>query len=145
MFWRFAGCLFLVFVLSACGTSPTAPSASLAGRWQGTFTSTTDGPGTDGPGTITLQLTQSGLNVTGMALLTQNEFTDVPGTVTGTLAGSSSPTTMTFVVSYAYGLAPCQGSFSGTLDVTNRELDGPFHGQNCVRSFNGSLHATKSD
>ena len=130
----------LVFLASACGDSPTAPSVSLSGRWQGTFMSTNDGPGT-----MTLQLMQTGLSVSGTGLLTQNEFSNVPATWTGTLAGSSSPTTMTFVVAYSFGLAPCQGTFGGTLNVKTGELDGAFNGQNCVRSFNGTLHATKSD
>jgi hypothetical protein len=139
MSWRSAACLLLVVTSSACGGSPTAPTANISGRWQGTFES-----GADGPGTITLQITQAGLNVTGSALLSQNGILNVPGTLTGTLATASSPTTMQFIMTYEYGFQ-CQGSFSGTLNVTSRAFDGSFSGQNCVQSFDGTLHATKSD
>jgi hypothetical protein len=108
--------------------------------WDGTFES-----GGDGPGTITMHLDQMNLQVAGTALLSQNEFVDVPATVTGTLATGSSPTTVRLVVAYAYGPYQCQGSFTGTLNITSREIDGPFSGANCVRSFTGSLHAVKSN
>jgi len=137
MYRRLAGCLLLVMI-SACGSTPTAPSVNLAGRWQGNFSS--DG---DEPGTFTLQLTQNGKNVTGPALLAQNEFTNVPGNWTGTLATGAS--TMQFTLTYAFGPQPCQGVFDGTVTVTDRELDGSFSGHNCGRTFNGKLHATKAD
>ena len=60
-------------------------------------------------------------------------------------ATASSPTTMHFTVTYEYGPFQCQGAFSGTLNVTSRALDGPFSGQNCVRPFDGTFHATKID
>ena len=132
--------LILLLLVSACGASPTAPTVALNGQWQGTFQT----PG-DGPGAFTLRLEQSGLTVSGTASLSQNEFVDVPATWTGTLAGSSSPTTMRFTVTYAYGPFQCEGSFSGTLNVTTREIDGPFTGQNCVRPFEGTLHGVKSE
>jgi hypothetical protein len=138
MFWRCAGCLLLLLMMSACGDSPTAPSINLAGRWQGNFSS--DG---DEPGTFTLQLTQAGRSVTGPVSLAQNEFTNVPGNWTGTLATGSS--TMQFTLTYAFGPQPCQGQFDGTVNVTDRELDGSFSGHNCGRTFNGKLHATKAD
>jgi hypothetical protein len=140
MSWRSAACLLLLVTSSACGGSPTAPTANISGRWQGTFESPSDGRGT-----MTLQITQAGLNVTGSALLSQNEVLNVPGTLTGTLAAASSPTTMQFIMTYEYGPFQCQGSFSGTLNVTSRAFDGSFSGQNCVRTFDGTLHATKSD
>jgi hypothetical protein len=137
--WRSVGCALLVFMLSACGDSPTAPTVNISGRWQGTLETTNDQPGT-----VTLQLTQTGQNVTGSALLTQNEFVNVPGTFTGTLA-TGSPTTMEFVLTYEFGAGPCQGSFRGHMNVETRALDSSFNGQNCVRTFTGHLHATKSD
>jgi hypothetical protein len=140
LFWRSAVCLLLVFTLSACGSTPTAPSVNISGRWQGTFETTGDQPGT-----ITLQLTQTGMNVTGTALLSQNEFPNVPGTVTGTVATGSSATTVQFVLTYEFGAPACQGSFRGTLNATSSQLDGAFNGQNCTRTFAGNLHATKSN
>jgi hypothetical protein len=132
--------LLSVLLVSACGKSPTAPSATFAGGWNGTFES-----GSDGPGTITMHLDQMDLQITGTAQLSQDGFVDVPAMVTGTLASASSPTTAKLVVTYAYGPFQCQGSFTATLNITSRELDGPFSGENCVRTFVGSLHAVKSN
>jgi hypothetical protein len=136
MFRRAVGYLLLLLIVSACGHSPTAPSLNLAGRWQGNFSS--DG---DEPGTFTLQLTQSGTSVTGSALLAQNEFTNVPGTWTGTLAAGA--TTMPFALNYAFGPQPCLGVFNGTVNVTTQSLEGSFSGHNCGRTFNGTIRATK--
>jgi hypothetical protein len=138
---RYWSAVLLVIVFaSACGKSPTAPSAGFAGGWNGTFES-----GSDGPGTITMHFDQMNLQITGTAQLSQNEFANVPAMVTGTLASASSPTTVKLVVTYAYGPFQCQGAFTGTLNITGRELDGPFSGENCVRPFTGSLHAVKSN
>jgi len=139
MLYRSATLLLSLLLLSACG-SPTEPSVNFAGRWDGTFES-----GGDGPGTITLHLDQMNLAVAGSAELSQNGFVDVPATVGGTLASGSSPTTLTFTVKYAYGPFQCEGSFAGTANITTHELDGSFSGQNCVRSFDGHLHAIRSN
>jgi hypothetical protein len=140
MSWRPLVCLLLALSVSACGgDSPTAPSLDVSGRWQGTLETTNDQPGT-----ITLQLTQSGLNVTGSALLTQNEFTNVPAALTGTLASASASTTMQFTLTYEFGADRCQGTFRGTLNVTTSEIGGSFSGQNCIRTFAGSMRTTKS-
>jgi hypothetical protein len=134
---RISGVVMMV-VLTACGAPPMAPSPVVAGAWRGSFES-----GSDGPGTITLQLSQSGLDVHGTVVLSQDTITDVPGTFTGTLAASSLPTTMQFVVTYSYGFQ-CQGTFSGTLQVNGDALDGSFSGENCVRGFDGVVRATRS-
>ncbi len=128
----------LLLAMSACsGRSPAAPAPALSGSWQGTFES-------DGPGTITLELTQTGLSVSGSVRLSQNTITDVPGTLTGTLETASLPTSMQFTVTYEYGFG-CKGSFSGTLNITDGEIEGPYSGQNCVQPFEGTLHATKRE
>jgi len=133
--------LALASALSACGGMPMRPTVALNGQWQGTFQTQTPG---DEPGTFTLHLEQTGLTISGTGTLTQNGIVDVPATWTGTLEGPSSPTTMQFTVSYAYGPFQCQGSFGGTLNVTTHDIDGSFAGQNCVRPFAGSLHGSKS-
>src|SRR5215813_11308362 len=103
MFRKAVGYLLVLLVVSGCGGhSPTAPSLSVAGSWQGNFSS--DG---DEPGTFTLQLSQSGTNVSGMASMAQNEFTNIPGTWQGTLAAGA--TSMPFTLNYAFGPQPCQG------------------------------------
>jgi len=132
---RSAGYLLLLLLVSACGDSPTKPSTSVAGSWQGNFSS--DG---DEPGTFTLQLTQSGSNVTGSALMAQNEFTNVPGTWAGTLNPSSM---MQFTLNYAFGPQPCQGVFAGTVNVSSGTFEGSFSGHNCGRTFTGTIRATK--
>jgi hypothetical protein len=135
--------VLFALALSSCGgdsNGPTAPTVSIAGRWQGTIESPSDGPGT-----ISLQLTQTGLNVTGPLRLSQSIISDVPGTLTGTLAATSLPTTMQYTVTYEYGTNRCQGVFSGTFNVTSRQIEGPYSGQDCVHAFAGTLRATKSD
>jgi hypothetical protein len=130
--------LLFPFLVSTCGGGAIAPTAPLGGQWQGTF-QTPD----DGPGTFTLQLEHRGLTISGTGTLTQNGIADVPATWTGTLDGPWPPTTMRFTVSYVYGFQ-CHGSFSGTLNVTARDMDGSFTGQNCVRPFAGTLHGSRS-
>jgi hypothetical protein len=39
----------------------------------------------------------------------------------------------------------CQATFTGTLNVSGRELVGSVHGQNCVHDFVGTLRATKAN
>jgi len=130
-------CVSLLLIVSACGGhTPTAPSLNVAGRWQGNFSS--DG---DEPGTFTLTLTQSGANVTGSASMAQNEFTNVPGSWTGTLANGA--TSMPFTLNYAFGPQPCAGVFNGTVNVTSQSFEGSFSGHNCGRTFNGTIRATK--
>jgi hypothetical protein len=131
-------CLVSSLFVLACGSkTPTAPSADIGGRWQGTIFSAADGPGT-----VTLELTQTGLNVTGDVRLSQDGLSDVVGTLTGTLATDVSSTSLLYTVTYAFG-EQCQGTFSGTLSVTSRDLSGPYSGQNCVHAFAGALHATR--
>lgn len=87
----------------------------------------------------------AGLNVTGSLRLSQNNIADVPATLTGTLAGTSFPTTMQYTVTYEFGPFSCRGTFSGTSNVTLLEIGGVFSGQNCVRMFTGTLSATRRD
>lgn len=133
-------CACFLFVIHACGGAATAPSPDVSGNWRGTYALPSENPGS-----FSLQLTQSGLSITGSARLTQNEFVDVPATWTATLTTSSSPATMQFVMAYAFGSPACAGAFRGTLTVTPPSLDGSFTGENCTRTFAGSLHAEKVD
>ena len=79
-----------------------------------------------------------------------DDFLDPAPTVTsppipGTLAGASFPTTMQYTVTYEFGPFNCQGTFSGTSNVTILEIGGVFGGQNCARMFTGTLSATRRD
>jgi hypothetical protein len=139
MLIRRVAALFLAAMLTACGSNSSfAPTGLVAGEWRGTI-----GSAVDAPGTITLQLTQDGVNVSGTVRISQDGITDAPGTLTGVLASVSLPTRMQFTVTYEYGPFHCQGSFTGTLDVTGRDIDGPFSGENCVRPFSGTMHVMR--
>jgi hypothetical protein len=135
---RFA-CAVVLFTLHACGSTPTAPSPAITGTWQGTYSLPSENPGT-----FSLELTQTGLSITGTALITQNQFADVPATWTATLATAGASTTMQFVMSYSFGDPPCPGQFKGTLNVSTHVIDGPFTGENCTRTFGGTLHAERA-
>jgi hypothetical protein len=80
--------LLFTFTAGCKGTSSSAPAApsaivvNLAGSWRGTATDSS------GPGTISLQITQSGTNLTGTASLSVITATG-RGTLTGTVSGSS--------------------------------------------------------
>jgi hypothetical protein len=137
MLTRFA-CAVVLFSLHACGSTPTAPSPDFTGSWQGTYFLPSENPGT-----FTLELTQTGLSITGSALITQNQFAGVPATWSATLATADPSTTMQFVMSYSFGDPPCAGQFKGTLNVSTHAIDGPFTGQNCTRTFGGTLHAER--
>jgi hypothetical protein len=138
--WRAAACLVALLTLSACGapTSPAPLTASLSGQWTGAI----DSP-VDGPGSITLDLTQTGLNVSGSVLLSQGGISDVRGTLSGTVAVAAS-TTLDYTVRYEFG-DHCQGTFSGTCQVAGTDMAGAYEGDNCAQHFSGVLHVTKGN
>src|SRR5262249_27423128 len=138
---RTSACLLLAFALASCGADrlPTSPTPSIAGSWQGAINSPTDGPGT-----ITLQLTQTGAGVSGSMQITQGDIVGGgTGSVTGTLVPASASATLEFTVKYTYGF--CPGAFSGTLDVTSREMTGRYSGQDCAHEVTGSLQASRAN
>jgi hypothetical protein len=142
-------------MVSACGGDakpPTTPSAaaSVSGAWQGTLASPVNPLGNEMPlfmesSPVSLDLTQSGLAVTGTVRLKQDDGLDLLGTLTGTLANAATPTTLEYAVSYGIAENQCKATFSGTLNVSTRELVGSVRGQNCVRDFTGTLRATKAN
>src|SRR5262249_2731725 len=132
---RIASAVLLVAIHACGGGSPTAPTPDFSGTWQGTFSLPSENPGT-----LSLELTQAGLSTTGTGRITQNEVVDVPVPWTGTLANPEATTTMQFVMTYAFGHPPCFGQFQGTVDVSTHVIDGSFTGENCVRTFGGTLH-----
>lgn len=70
---------------SSSESTPAAPSATVlnvAGSWRGTATDSS------GPGTISLQITQSGTNLTGTVNMSVTTATG-KGTLTGTVSGSA--------------------------------------------------------
>src|SRR5262245_15601370 len=138
---RTSTCLLLAFGLAACGADrlPTSPTPSVAGTWQGAI----DSP-TDGRGTITLQLTQTGAGVSGSMQIAQGDIVGgAAGTVTGTLVPASGSTTLEFTVTYTYGF--CKGVFSGTLDVPSHDMKRRYSGSDCAHECAGTLQASRSD
>jgi hypothetical protein len=128
-------------LVSGCGGSPAGPAAptvDLSGAWQGTYSIPAENPGR-----FTLQLAQTGQAVNGSAQISQNEFTDVPASWTATVSTASGMTMMPFVMSYTFGDPPCPGTFKGTLSVTPTGLEGAFTGENCTRTFAGTLHVER--
>jgi hypothetical protein len=91
---------------------------------------------------MTVDLTQSGQDLSGPVHLSQGTVSDALGTLTGTLETTSLPTSMQVTVTYEYGFA-CHGSFSGTLNVTDGVIEGSYSGQNCVQPFTGTLRLTR--
>jgi hypothetical protein len=133
--------LLLTFVLTACGADrlPTSPTPSVAGAWQGAI----DSP-TDGPGTIALELTQTGVVVSGSMRITQGDIVGgATGAVTGTLVPAAGSTKLEFTVTYTYGF--CNGAFSGTMDITSHDMTGRYSGQDCAHGFTGTLRASRND
>lgn len=95
-------CLFtlylLTFILVACG-GQTAGGTNVGGAWSGQIS----GPGGTAP--LTLQLTQTGTNVSGTLGLNQSQLS-VTGTVAGNLVSLSGGD--------ANGTLQLEGSVSGT-------------------------------
>jgi len=138
---RTCACLLLASALTGCGADrlPTSPTPSVAGAWQGAI----DSP-TDGPGTIALDLTQTGVTVSGSMRITQGDIVGgATGTVTGTLVPAAGSTKLEFTVMYTYGF--CSGAFSGTMDVTSHDMTGHYIGQDCAHGFTGTLRASRND
>ena len=136
---RSLACLALMTTLAACGSSTTAPTPAppaVAGHWEGSITSQADGVGS-----ITLDLSQNGVDVTGSVLLSQPGLPDAPGTFTGTIATSPSAN-LRYTAFYDYGDG-CTGTYSGSLDVTEGQLSGTYVGQNCAHTFTGSLKVSR--
>ena len=151
---RFVVSVMMLALSSACGshsTLPVAPSSDLSGRWQGYVEVPVFSP--DGSDilysqrtALTLQLDQTGLDVSGSLHLVLDGGLDLPGTWSGVLNTSDSQTTLAFFAKHQANAptgAPCEGTFSGTLNVTTHDMQGSFTGNNCVRSYVGNLQATK--
>jgi hypothetical protein len=106
--------LLVLTLTAACkGTSSSAPAApsvtvvSLAGSWRGTATDSS------GPGTVSMQVTQSGTNLTGTVSMSVITATG-RGTLTGTVSGSSIHLTIAIPAGgFDAPFASCTASVSG--------------------------------
>jgi hypothetical protein len=125
---------------NACGTSgpsnEVVVSIGTTGSrsvWVGPFSST------DGPGTMTLTLNQSGSSVTGTMDAIQN---GVPWV--GTLSGTFSQSTLAFTATFSVPSQGCGGTFSGSAVVTTTTIRATYSGFGCLHSFsNGQISLTK--
>lgn len=151
---RLAAYAMALAVSSACGsqsTLPAAPGSDFSGRWQGVIEVPVFTPDDSEilfweRVTLTLQLSQDGLDVGGPLHLDLGGGLDLPGTWSGTLSAGDAPTTLAFAARYQATTPsgmPCEGTFNGTLNVTTHDMQGSFNGNNCVRSYVGNLRATK--
>jgi hypothetical protein len=141
-------------VSSACGSSstmPAAPGTDFAGRWQGVIEVPVFAPDDSEilfweQATLTLQLSQDGVDVGGPMSLALGGGLDLPGTWSGLLNATAAPTTLTFAARYQAedpSGAKCEGTLTGTLNVTTHDMQGAFNGNNCVRTYVGNLRASK--
>ena len=130
-----AGVLTVATAHAACSAPPTqpsappatpAPAANLAGEWRGIADDSS------GPGSITLQVTQSGGNLSGTVLMTvAGTSITGRGTLTGTLTGS----TMRFTITIPAGgfdapYTSCNVSVSGDGRATATSITAKYTGTN---------------
>lgn len=110
------------------------------GTWQGTYSDSFETI----PHLITMNITQTGTNVSGSwtALFASNGGGTVSGTFTGTFTSGS---VMTFVRSQTQtSLGPCPGSFSSTATVSANSISGTYSGSDCLGFHsNGQVSLTK--
>ena len=110
------------------------------GTWQGTYTDSFETI----PHLITMNITQTGTNVSGSwaALFVSNGGGTASGTFTGTFTSGS---VMTFVRSQTQtSLGPCPGSFSNTATVSANSISGTYSGSDCLGFHsNGQVSLTK--
>src|SRR5262245_4139324 len=129
-----AGLLTVAAAHAACSAAPTqpsapatpAPAANLAGEWRGIAEDSS------GPGSITLQVTQSGGSLSGSVLMTVTGTSIAGrGTPTGTLTGS----TMRFTITIPAGgfdapYTGCNVSVSGDGRATATSITAKYSGTN---------------
>jgi hypothetical protein len=107
--------------------APAAPSANtlnVAGSWRGTATDSS------GPGSITLQVTQSGTTLTGTVTMSVTTVTG-RGTLTGTVSGSSIRLTMAIPAGgFDAPFASCTATVSGDGQATATSITATYTGTN---------------
>jgi hypothetical protein len=129
--------LLALTLTTACksdsSSAPAAPSATvlnLAGSWRGTAADSS------GPGTITLQITQTGTNLTGTASMSVTTATG-RGTLTGTVSGSSIHLTIAIPAGgFDAPFGTCTASVTGDGQASASSITVIYNGTN---SCSGSI------
>lgn len=145
------GLLTLASATAACGggsSSPSAPSTppsasvNIAGQWRGIAEDSS------GPGTITLQVTQSGTNLSGTVTMTVTGTSITGrGTLTGTLSGSTIRFTFTIPAGgFDAPYASCNASVSGDGRATATSISAAYSGTNSCSGpvTGGELNLSKA-
>lgn len=130
---RLAVAVLLALVAAACGgDSPTSPSStSVAGTWQGTFTSNNF----SGNGTAQVTLAQNGGSVSGTW-----STNDPTGAASGTVSGSRNGSSVSIT------LQPSNPTFcqmSVTASVSGTQMTGTWATVQCTGFASGSISMTK--
>jgi hypothetical protein len=114
---------------SSSPSSPSPPAASgvsLAGQWKGTATDSS------GPGTITMQVTQTGTDLSGTVTMTVTGVsTTGRGTLTGTLSGTSIQLTIAIPAGgFDAPYTNCNASVSGSGQASASSITATYTGTN---------------
>ena len=130
----------------ACGgassSPPAAPSASsvnVAGSWRGTATDSS------GEGSLTLQMTQSGTDLSGTVTMSVITVTG-RGTLTGTVSGSTIRLTITIPAGgFDAPFAGCTATVSGDGQASASSISATYTGTNSCSGpvTKGELRLTK--
>jgi hypothetical protein len=138
---------FLTLALSgacsgASSSTPAAPSASsvnVAGSWRGTATDSS------GEGSLTLQVTQSGTDLSGTVTMSVITVTG-RGTVTGTVSGSTIRLTITIPAGgFDAPFSGCTATVSGDGQASASAINATYTGTNSCSGpvTKGQLTLTK--
>src|SRR5262245_4031905 len=115
---------------SSTPAAPSAPVLNVAGSWRGTATDSS------GPGTISMQVTQSGTNLTGTVNMSVITATG-RGTLTGTVSGSSIHLTIAIPAGgFDAPFGSCTASVTGDGQVSASSITATYTGTN---SCSGSI------
>lgn len=104
--------------------APTATSVNVAGSWRGTATDSS------GPGSVTMQVTQSGADVSGTVTMSVTTITG-RGTLAGTVSGSTIRLTITIPAGgFDAPFASCTATVSGDGQATATSITATYSGTN---------------
>jgi hypothetical protein len=124
---------------SSTPAAPTVNALNVAGSWRGTATDSS------GPGSITMQVTQSGTTLSGTVSMSVTTVTG-RGTLTGTVSGSAIHLTIAIPAGgFDAPFASCTATVSGDGQATASSISATYTGTNsCSGAITkGELTVTK--
>ena len=144
--WLYAAACLALIPAGACSTAsestpaaPTASSVNVAGSWRGTATDSS------GDGSLTLQVTQSGTNLSGTVTMSVITVTG-RGTLTGTVSGSTIRLTIAIPAGgFDAPFSGCTATVSGDGQATASSISATYTGTNSCSGpvTKGQLTLTK--